>query len=279
MMKKVMHMKQKLIFFDGDGTVMTGDYMHPLDKEALQQLKANGHIPIFCSGRNLPNVPTQLKEIGIDTMVLSSGCTIIDQGNTVFHQCMKGPALEKVVSLFDDYHHYYTFECDDGVYMKQDLYERLMQDTREDMMIQSYQQMPIKTVMDLSTIDVNLVAWIQATYDDHEALTVQNVKDNLGEAYLCQGIFPNDEDLAGDIGLAQTSKWTGMQYVMNLYQASLEDVYAIGDGDNDIPMLSNIKYSIAMGNAPSRIQKICYYTTDHIQNAGFYLAMKHFDLI
>ncbi len=45
------------------------------------------------------------------------------------------------------------------------------------------------------------------------------------------------------------SKATGIQYVLNHYHLNLSDAYALGDSNNDLPMLSYVSHSIAMGNA------------------------------
>ena len=44
-------------------------------------------------------------------------------------------------------------------------------------------------------------------------------------------------------------------------------------------MLEYAPKSIAMGNAPEEIKKLCSYVTKSVENDGFYYAMKHFGLI
>ena len=45
------------------------------------------------------------------------------------------------------------------------------------------------------------------------------------------------------------SKATGIQYVLDYYHLDLDAAYAIGDSNNDLPMLSYVPNSVAMGNA------------------------------
>ena len=44
-------MKQKVIFFDADGTIVDGDYMSPDTKQVLMQLATKGNILVLSTGR------------------------------------------------------------------------------------------------------------------------------------------------------------------------------------------------------------------------------------
>lgn len=46
------------------------------------------------------------------------------------------------------------------------------------------------------------------------------------------------------------SKATGIQYVLDYYHLDLDAAYAIGDSNNDLPMLSYVPNSVAMGMLP-----------------------------
>ena len=52
-------------------------------------------------------------------------------------------------------------------------------------------------------------------------------------------------------------------------------IVAIGDSDNDIPMLETADISIAMGNAKEKIKNICTFTTKDINDNGLIYAFKN----
>ncbi|WP_276676287.1 HAD-IIB family hydrolase, partial [Caldibacillus debilis] len=54
---------------------------------------------------------------------------------------------------------------------------------------------------------------------------------------------------------------------------SLKETMAIGDNYNDVSMLERAGFSVAMGNAPEDIKKICHYVTDTNDNHGFSKAV------
>lgn len=58
------------------------------------------------------------------------------------------------------------------------------------------------------------------------------------------------------------SKATGLNYVLDYYQIDKKDAYAFGDSNNDLPMLTALTNSVAMGNAsPATLfDKVSYVT-------------------
>ena len=74
------------------------------------------------------------------------------------------------------------------------------------------------------------------------------------------------------------SKATGIERVRKMLGAELGDCYAIGDSGNDLPMLSAVEHSIAMGNAPGRVKAAVEYVTDTLHNDGLAKALEHYGL-
>ena len=58
-----------------------------------------------------------------------------------------------------------------------------------------------------------------------------------------------------------------------------DEILVIGDGLNDLEMISEFPNSVAMGNGVEELKKAASYTTDHIVNDGFAKALKHFKII
>jgi hydroxymethylpyrimidine pyrophosphatase-like HAD family hydrolase len=75
------------------------------------------------------------------------------------------------------------------------------------------------------------------------------------------------------------SKASGIAFMLNKLGIPYENTYAFGDGENDLPMLTYAKHSIAMGNAPQSIKDIVTHVTEDVDQAGIELALKHFKLI
>ena len=52
-----------------------------------------------------------------------------------------------------------------------------------------------------------------------------------------------------------------------------DEILAIGDSENDLPMLKSVGYGVAMGNALPSIKEACKYITDTCENDGFAKAV------
>lgn len=73
----------KLFFFDIDGT-LTGvekpGYIYESTKEAIRQLKANGHFVALATGRAAFRARMFQEEIGIENMICEGGNQLIING-------------------------------------------------------------------------------------------------------------------------------------------------------------------------------------------------------
>lgn len=59
-----------------------------------------------------------------------------------------------------------------------------------------------------------------------------------------------------EVMVANVNKATGIQQVLKHFNLSEKEAMAIGDSDNDLPMLRLVQHSVAMKNAPDRIKEI-----------------------
>lgn len=69
-------MKQKIIFFDIDGTLVPdGDSgtVPESTKEAIKKVRENGHLTFINTGRTFINVNPNIKELGFDGYLCGCG--------------------------------------------------------------------------------------------------------------------------------------------------------------------------------------------------------------
>ena len=93
------------------------------------------------------------------------------------------------------------------------------------------------------------------------------------------GYFTGMGNLAGELTAAGVTKATGVQTVLDMYDADLSDSYVFGDSCNDISMLRMCPNSTAMGNGSEEVKKAAAYVTGHCDDDGIANALKHFGLI
>jgi Cof subfamily protein (haloacid dehalogenase superfamily) len=56
----------------------------------------------------------------------------------------------------------------------------------------------------------------------------------------------------------------------------LREVMAIGDGTNDIPLLSTVGLAVAMGNAPDEVKAVAHHITLDVEHSGLAAAVNKF---
>src|SRR5699024_11035818 len=64
------------------------------------------------------------------------------------------------------------------------------------------------------------------------------------------------------------SKAIGIEQIAQRLRASTENIYAFGDGRNDIEMLQSVENSVAMGNAEERVKQAAKHVTKSVEEDG-----------
>ena len=75
------------------------------------------------------------------------------------------------------------------------------------------------------------------------------------------------------------SKASAIKILADKYNIANEEILAIGDSDNDLPMIKSVGCGVAMGNAVDNVKKACPRITDTCENDGFAKAVYDYVLI
>ena len=75
------------------------------------------------------------------------------------------------------------------------------------------------------------------------------------------------------------TKAEGIRFLQKEFGIRTENCYAIGDGENDIPMFRAVANGIAMGECAEKILPYCVWQTSRVSEDGIKKAMEHFGLI
>jgi len=94
-----------------------------------------------------------------------------------------------------------------------------------------------------------------------------------------EAIERKDTGSGWEIVPAGYSKGTGIDVVRKRLGVPLENCYVIGDSDNDLPMLTHVPNSIAMGNSEPEVKEACSYVTSAVDQDGIAQALRHFHLM
>jgi len=86
--------------------------------------------------------------------------------------------------------------------------------------------------------------------------------------------FP-DVEFANVVAL-EVSKGKALEALVRHLGISLSEVMAVGDGTNDITLLSRAGLAVAMGNAPDEVKAVADHIAPHVDQSGLAVAIERF---
>jgi Cof subfamily protein (haloacid dehalogenase superfamily) len=257
-------MKNKILFFDIDGTILDHDKNIPNGvEEALQKARDNGHEIVISTGRSPFTAKTVLDRLKIDSFVCYNGQIVQFRGK-VLHKGIL--AMEELTRLTD----FANARNQPLVYMD------------SDEMVSNFKDHP--DVFDsIFTLKVDLPRYAEdffLTNDIHQAL----IFCSFEEQKEYEQAFPNLKfvrwhRVSCDVLPKGVSKAKGMDLLLKHIGRGPEDAVAFGDGLNDIEMLQFAGTSVAMGNCVEELKEHATFVTDHVSESGLTNAMKKLSLI
>ena len=94
------------VFFDIDGTLVDSQGQVPTDnKTAIAQLRANGFLPIICTGRGRGEMGTVLEDAGIHSAILLNGMEILHEKQFLFEGRIAQNSILKLLQLAKENEH------------------------------------------------------------------------------------------------------------------------------------------------------------------------------
>lgn len=264
-------MKQKIIFFDIDGTLVPdGDSgtVPESTKTAIKKARENGHLTFINTGRTYINVNPNIKALGFDGYLCGCGTYIYYRDNcllksTIPHaQCMEIIEMMRKCRIPGFYEENSFIFFDDELPAHPEIIKAKASYGRK------VKDLPLSMDNPDFTFD-KILAFIEP-YSDGETF----------KAYI--NSFLEYIDRGGNMAeiiQKDYSKATAIQFMCDYLGLSLDDCYVIGDSTNDLSMLKYVRHSIAMGNSTPEIVPYCEYQTTDILDNGIYNALSHYGLI
>lgn len=258
-------MEQKVIFLDIDGTLYNDTKQIPASaKEAIGHLQQKGHTVAFATGRAPFSFKSLQDELNIHTFVGLNGQYVAHHGDVIFKKPLETDVIEALERRAEARNHPVIYLGNENWYSN----------TNEHPYIQ-------KAIASLK-IDRE-VMYDPAYYRSGEVYQVLLFCPGGEEATYEQAFnhlqFMRWHDYSVDVIPADGSKAAGIDYLLKHLQVAPEDVYAFGDGLNDIAMLQSVKNSVAMGNAPDAVKQVAGTVTGHVNEDGLFHGMRKLGLL
>jgi Cof subfamily protein (haloacid dehalogenase superfamily) len=251
-----------MIAIDMDGTLLSPlGQVTPRTKQAIHAALEAGLLVVFATGRNWTESQTVLDAVAhYDTAVFVGGAMVVDTKQRVtLHRSMMDPQLAReICAVMENAGH--------AVLALQDTHEAGV-----DYLITGDFQVNTETSrwMTLTTAKLGFVPRLAEHHHRHTIRLsivappeeVLKVKQVLEERFA-KRIFglaiavPQAKVEVYEVFDPAVNKWEGILHVARRHKISPEQIIAIGDDLNDLPMISRAGLGVAMGNAKDEVKAV-----------------------
>jgi len=262
---RLRNLAKKMVFFDIDGTLYNEEKKLPKSaKEAIEQLKEQGHEVAIATGRSPFNIGHIRGELGIDNYVTFNGQYVVINGKVVYKNPLNPSALEALTAQSVKNQH-------PIVYLD---HEDMKGNVENHVLLEEA----------ISSLSVSGKVAYDPTYhinrEIYQSFLIFKEEEKVDyKADFEQLDFIRWHDYAVDVLPAGGSKAKGIQVAMEYLGLDHDNVYAFGDGLNDIEMLQFVKHSVAMGNAHETAKNAAKYVTKHVNEDGIAYGLEMVGLL
>ncbi len=260
-----------MIFFDIDGTLTTEDNRHYLPETtpiALKKAQENGHLLFINTGRVNCFIDKQIRNMDFDGFVCGCGTTIYYKGEQLAHNALTKDLCKEIALLCRECNIFAVFEQDKRITID----GKLENDAAAKSLIGFFKAIKDDIYMDIEDacfLFDKIAVWTREDSDvDRFKLEINKYFDIIDRGSNMMEIVPKGY-----------SKASGIKYLCEYFNITLDNCIAIGDSMNDLSMLEYTVHSVAMGNSDKQLfDKVEYITTD-IEADGIMNALKHYRVI
>ncbi|WP_341348367.1 Cof-type HAD-IIB family hydrolase [Paenibacillus sp. FSL H3-0469] len=255
---------KKTVFFDIDGTIYDEDKNIPAStREAIAELKRRGHHVAIATGRADYMFEGLREELGIDSYVSLNGQYVVYEGKPVYKNPIATSVLEELTLFAEKLDHPVAYTDTAGMRVN---------------------------VADHEYINTS-VGSLKLVFPTHDAGYF--LKNDIYQAMIfCPqesqvvyaGRYPELNfirwhPLCMDVLPGNGSKANGIAEMLKVIGVEKEEVYAFGDGLNDVEMLGYVGYGIAMGNGEKAAKEAASFITKSVREDGIYEGLKMVGLL
>lgn len=258
-----MRMKIKAIALDMDGTMLNEDNQVTATlKEYLPVLKQKGLLSFIATGRTLWEVKDILQGgVQVDGIVTANGMGVFVGEQQLIQHSLSSELVDELVQRARSKQIYYEVHpadrgpialAQDEAYFTSHILEPRPDTIEESEWISRVQAMQGEIEW-RDSLDGYNVAKIYFFSRDREQMTEWERELAELQQHTAFATFPSSEHNV-EIMVANVSKATGVQYLLDHFQLEPADVLAVGDSENDLPLFRFVGHAVAMSNATFKVK-------------------------
>lgn len=260
--------KPKLIFFDIDDTLYHKATASIPDSvlTAFKLLKAQNIKIAIATGRGIAIFPDKIKDlidkIGIDYSVTINGQFVLHKDKVIAHYPLTLAQIDSTIGYFNANQMAYGIMTSHALYsVGESEYLTFALDSLKI----NHQPIDIQD-FDFGTPIYQLLAFCA----DNKLVDWQLDNSLKTINWHKHGVDILDKD---------GTKLRGIHALLNHLNIDIKDCMAFDDGLNDIEMIQNVGFGVAMGNACDELKSVADFVAPNIDDDGIFRALKELGVI
>ncbi|PLR84045.1 Cof-type HAD-IIB family hydrolase [Bacillus canaveralius] len=254
----------KIVFFDIDGTLLDHDKKLPITaKKAVKELQNSGVYVAIATGRAPFMFESLREELGIESFVSFNGQYVVFEGEVIYKNPLNNDEIQRLVQQGKENNHPLVF-MNHGTMKATVKHHRYIEDS-------------------LMTLKFPHPEVDKSFYQNREIyqslLFIEEEDEALYLEQFPELRFIRWHPFSMDVLPAGGSKAEGIKKMIERLGFQIENVFAFGDGLNDIEMIQTVGTGVAMGNAEPALKQYADYITKDVAEDGIQHGLKHLQLI
>ncbi len=266
----------KLLILDVDGTLIGhGAYPSPRVAEAIAAAKAKGVGVVLGTGRATEACYHLFRQLKLDGLhILFDGAAVVDwpSNDIIFLQALPPRAAQHLIELSREHDLFLEIYAHDFYFIEKNGF--LAKHQQEKLQIKPLVTDLMSLINRIKIVKAQLLAVDQEEKRRADLITQEMKK-------LCKmswSIDPTNNIHFGNAISRFVSKGGALRDVLDYQGISADQVIAIGDSFNDLPVFEVVGTKIAMGDAPSSLKQLADWVAPTVEEDGVAVAIEKFIL-
>lgn len=273
-------MNYKLLVLDVDGTLLNADnFISDDDKNAIAEARSRGVTIVLCTGRVNQATRNVLKSLELDGYhIFSDGAVVssADNKKTIYTRTID----ETLAKQLAGYVHENRITTIDFFTPTDEYIEVKTQPWFSDIRRNFFGLDPQVIDFDRLCESQHIIKATHAVASVQDRQLAKDCQRKFGDKLrfsVSNNVSYPEIDFFNIIDPG-VSKGEAVKFLINYLGLSAEECVGIGDGTNDMPLLSCVGLGIAMGHSPDSLKKAAKHITLDVAHSGVAAAVRKFIL-
>jgi Cof subfamily protein (haloacid dehalogenase superfamily) len=277
-------MTYQTIILDMDGTLLneTNQVSDRL-KNYLIGIRQSGKLIFIATGRTLKEVRDVLPtDLVVDGLVTENGMSVFIGQEQIVEHVLPPSLVQELVTKAGSREIYYEVHPNRGTRftLKQDrpyMFQHVMDP--KPITVEENEWFSRKTALQekidwQDQIDVKSISKVYFFSRDMRSIQEWKAELSIMKQHIPFSTFSSTEHNV-EVMAANVSKATGIQTLLSKFQIAKDEILAVGDGRNDLPMFKLASYAVAMQNASDFVKEHANEVTEYTyKEEGLYHFLK-----